>query len=125
MYAEGMAFLSQRAFVGGRRHDPKTFDFFNSAIDNETEKRILHAFSGTDTNLRGLICTVAFGMRVDFGEVHGVVHWWLPGSVLSHWQEIGRAGREGKPAKATLYATSLLTLVLHSKYLACMIYPFW
>ncbi len=31
MYAEGMAFLGQRAFVGGRRsHDRKTLDFFHS-----------------------------------------------------------------------------------------------
>jgi len=73
---------------------------YHAGLKDEERTRVQDAFAaGT---LRVVCATNAFGMGIDRPDVDAVVHYAIPGSVEAYYQEIGRAGRDGRNATATL-----------------------
>ncbi|HYO15729.1 MAG TPA: DNA topoisomerase 3 [Thermoanaerobaculia bacterium] len=73
---------------------------YHAGMMAPSRERVQSAFlSG---QLEVIVATIAFGMGVDKPNVRTVIHTGLPGSVEGYYQEIGRAGRDGKPSRAIL-----------------------
>lgn len=75
-------------------------DRYHGRLDKDEKNRVQEEF--IQGKIRILIATSAFGMGVDKADVRLVVHAQMPGSLEAWYQEAGRAGRDGNPAKAVL-----------------------
>jgi ATP-dependent DNA helicase RecQ len=75
---------------------------YHAGLDRETRADVQRRFLADD--VRVICATNAFGMGVDKPNVRTVVHASVPASLEAYYQEAGRAGRDGAPARALLLA---------------------
>ena len=73
---------------------------YHAGLDEVERTRVQDAFARGD--LPAVCATNAFGMGIDRPDVDAVVHFEIPGSLEAYYQEIGRGGRDGRRADATL-----------------------
>ncbi len=78
--------------------------FYHAGLDNAERTRAQDAFMAN--KCRVIVATNAFGMGVDKPDIRWVIHYNLPSTVEAYYQEVGRAGRDGCPARGVLlYST--------------------
>ena len=73
---------------------------YHAGLEDDERTRVQDAFASG--SLPVVCATNAFGMGIDRPDVVAVVHFAIPGSLEAYYQEIGRAGRDGRSATATL-----------------------
>lgn len=77
-----------------------TAESYHAGISLDLRDRVQERFQAGKTKI--IVATNAFGMGVDKSDIRAVVHYDLPPSIESYYQESGRAGRDGDAALAVL-----------------------
>ncbi|KRK80530.1 ATP-dependent DNA helicase RecQ [Companilactobacillus nodensis DSM 19682 = JCM 14932 = NBRC 107160] len=87
-------YLNEHGIKAGRYH---------AGLDDEERHQQQEDFLFDEVNV--IVATNAFGMGINKTNVRYVIHFTIPGTIESYYQEVGRAGRDGLPAEAILLYT--------------------
>jgi len=73
---------------------------YHAGMNAEMRERVQKAFQAAE--LEVVVATIAFGMGIDKADIRTVIHAGLPSTLEGYYQEIGRAGRDGKQSRTYL-----------------------
>ena len=86
-------------FLAKNGHDARAY---HAGLPDDCRAEAQGAFMAGTTRI--IVATIAFGMGIDKSNIRAVIHYNLPKSLENHTQEIGRAGRDGRPAICEMLA---------------------
>lgn len=73
------------------------------SLGDEQKEQALSAFKKENADLCVLFATKAFGMGIDIADIRKTIHYGLPSSLEGLYQQMGRAGRDGKDSDCYIY----------------------
>ena len=109
------SFVGKGIIYAGRRRETEDIadflqkqgcsaDYYHAGRDGAERKHIQEAFFDDSTNGLDIVAaTNAFGMGIDKADIRHIIHWTMTGTLEEYCQEIGRAGRDGKPSECILF----------------------
>lgn len=107
-----MVYLYIKSSLGPESTDPigtvdlsrfRLVDMFCACTTSTVKDSILESFRNSESVLRVVIATIAFGLGLDCPNIRKVIHWGSSGDIEQYVQETGRAGRDNLPSQAILY----------------------
>ncbi|XP_071505536.1 ATP-dependent DNA helicase RecQ-like [Diadema antillarum] len=87
-------------------------EMYHGSMDSHSQRQITESMPERDSKLHCVVATITFGLGIDTPDISYVIHWGAPTDIMAYWQEVGRAGRDGRKAKAKMY---LYPLALDSR----------
>ena len=75
---------------------------YHAGMENQKREQVQNKFM--DGTLACIVATIAFGMGIDKKDIRRIIHYDLPKSIENYSQEIGRSGRDGRPALCEVLA---------------------
>lgn len=84
----------------------RLFTQFHAQYPEHERVRIVDGLVKGDSKIRVIFATVAFGIGLDVPNIRRIIHISVPYSMEEYFQEAGRAGRDGLPAKAHIFFNS-------------------
>ena len=73
---------------------------YHAGLESEEKRKIQNAF--VEDQYKVVAATTALGMGIDKANLRFIIHFDIPGSITSYYQEVGRCGRDGKKAEGIL-----------------------
>ena len=95
--------LNESQYIGECIPENRIFGQYHSEYTDSMKKVIVTELCKKNSTIRLVFATVSLGMGLNAPGIRHVIHYKPPTSVEKYFQEIGRAGRDGLPSKATLY----------------------
>ncbi|XP_056022094.1 uncharacterized protein LOC125651519 [Ostrea edulis] len=106
LYRDILGYLREHAYLNHiKLHHNSHVALYHAGMANKDLDYIHQEISKSGSVIRLIICTIAFGMGINISDIDTVIHWGACDSIMDYWQEVGRAGRDGRSAKALYFLT--------------------